>query len=320
MAVLEIENVTKTYKTKGRVITAAKNVTFHINAGEIVGFIGQNGAGKSTTIKIATGLAEATSGNVRINGYDVKTDRVKALKKVGCIVETPDLYKEWSAMKNLEYFASLSRGKGFDTEGKPFKEAVIARSEELLKMVGLWDRRNDQVRRYSLGMKQRAGIAQALLCKPDLLILDEPTNGLDPNGIKEVRDILHKLSHEYGLAVLVSSHLLSEVQQMCDRYVIIDKGEIVGEYTQADLENGNRTNEVILTTDDTVKARDVLLNELGITSEQVAEGKVRFSTEKSVSDVAKELILAGVSVLGIAKKEMTLEELFMNVTEREDNK
>ena len=316
MAVLEIDGVTKEYKARGRQIIAASDVSFAVDKGEIVGFIGQNGAGKSTTLKIATGLAEATKGSVRINGYDIKTERINALEKVGCIVETPDLYRDWSAMKNLEYFASICNGRGFDTEGRPFKEAAKERAEALLKTVGLYDRKDDPVRKYSLGMKQRAGIAQALLCKPDLLVLDEPTNGLDPNGIKEMRDILHKLSHEYGLAVLVSSHLLSEVQLMCDRFIIIKQGKIVGEYTKEDLENATGEG-IILTTDDVVRAKDVLSNVLGVKSEQIGEGKLKFTTDKPIGEVSKELVLAGVAVLGIAKQEMTLEELFMNVTGKE---
>ena len=169
MAVLEIDGVTKVYKSKGRTVTAAENVSFTVDKGEIVGFIGKNGAGKSTTLKIAVGLAEPTSGTVRINGFDIKKERVAALAGVGCVVENPDLYRDWSAMKNLEYFAALGGEKEFGT-GAEFRKNVKERSEELLKMVGLYERRNDPVRKYSLGMKQRVGIAQALLCKPDLLI------------------------------------------------------------------------------------------------------------------------------------------------------
>lgn len=315
MAILEIDNVTKTYKTKGRIITAVKGVSFSADGGEIVGFIGRNGAGKSTTLKIATGLAEPTSGTVRVNGADIRVDRVKALEKVGCIIETPDLYKDWSAMKNLEYFASLNE-KNVPGTG-PTKERIRSRAEELLKMVGLYDRRNDQVRRYSLGMKQRTGIAQALVCNPNLLILDEPTNGLDPNGIVEVRDVLKKLSHEYGMAIVVSSHQLAEVQLMCDRYVIIDKGSIVGTFTQADLENASGS-EILLSTDDVVKAKDVVKELFHADATFAEEGKIRFSSEIPISEIAKELVLHDVNVLGIRKKETSLEDLFLLVTNKEE--
>ncbi len=319
MAVLEIDGVTKIYKSKGRTVAAAQDVSFTVDKGEIVGFIGKNGAGKSTTLKIAVGLAEPTSGAVRINGFDVKTQRVSALEKVGCVVETPDLYRDWSAMKNLEYFAAIGGKKEFGT-GAEFKRNVKERSEELLKMVGLFERRNDPVRKYSLGMKQRVGIAQALLCKPDLLILDEPTNGLDPEGIKEVRDILIKLSKEYGMAVLVSSHLLTEIQATCDKFVIINKGKVSGVYTREDIESNTEDGKIILLTDDVVKAKDALKNDLCLDSVILGNGKVEFSTDKSVNDVMKDLILAGVNVLGISKKETSLEEFFMNITGGDENK
>lgn len=319
MAILEIDNVTKTYKTKsGRTVNAAQNVSFSVDGGEIVGFIGKNGAGKSTTLKIATGLAEPTEGTVRINGADIRVDRVKALEKVGCIIETPDLYRDWSAMKNLEYLASLNE-KNVPGSG-PTKERIRARAEELLKMVGLYDRRNDQIRRYSLGMKQRAGIAQALICNPNLLILDEPTNGLDPNGIVEVRDVLKKLSHEYGMAIVVSSHLLAEVQLMCDRFVIIDKGRIIGTFTQADLENNASEKEIVLTTDDVVKAKDKVKELFDAEATFVEDGKIRFVSEIPVNEIAKELVLHDVNVLGIHKKETSLEDLFLSVTEKEGNR
>ena len=313
MAVLEIEGVTKIYRSKGRTVTAADNVSFTVDSGEIVGFIGQNGAGKSTTLKIAVGLAEPTSGTVRINGFDVRTQRVDALKKVGCVVETPDLYREWSAMKNLAYFAAIGGGEEFG-KGAEFKHNVKTRSEELLKMVGIYDRRNDPVRKYSLGMKQRVGIAQALLCNPDLLILDEPTNGLDPAGIKEMRDVLHKLSKEYGMAVLVSSHLLTEIQMTCDKFVIINKGKIVGVFSRDEVEKSDEKNRVVLTTDDVVKAKDVLKTELSVDGTILGNGKIEFSCDEPINEIAKRLILAGVAVLGIAAKETSLEEFFMTVT------
>ena len=316
MAVLEINGITKVYKSKGRTVTAAEDVSFTVDKGEVVGFIGQNGAGKSTTLKIVTGLAEPTSGSVRINGYDIRKNRVKALEKVGCIIENPDLYREWSAMKNLEYFAAISHCEEFG-KGAERKAAVKQRSEDLLKMVGVYDRRNDPIRKYYLGMKQRVGIAQALLARPDLLVLDEPTNGLDPNGIMEVRDILRKISKEYGMAVLVSSHLLSEIQAMCDKYVIIDKGRVTGVFTASDIAALGGETKIILTTEDVIKARDVLKDDMCLDSTILGNGKIEFATDKPVNDIAKDLILRGVSVLGITRKETTLEEFFMSVTHSE---
>ena len=323
MAVLEVKGVTKIYsdKRRGRLI-AAENVNMAVNGGEIVGFIGPNGAGKSTTIKIITGLASATEGTVKINGYDINGDRIKAMGSVGCIVENPDLYRDWSAVKNLTYLMSLQPFNAEETEGLTAKEFYLKRAEELLALVGLSDRKNDPVRKYSLGMKQRLGIAQALLNRPSLLILDEPTNGLDPAGIKEVRDILRKLAKEYNMAILVSSHLLAEMQMMCDRYVIINKGKIIGNYTQEDINESVSNSTVILLTDDIVKAKDVLETKMDISVEILGNGKVKFSTDLPVNEIAKTLIIEGVTVLGINKKEVSLEEFFMNVTDKdrkEDN-
>jgi ABC-2 type transport system ATP-binding protein len=315
--VLAVSGVTKVYKTKngGRFI-AVDNVSFTVSAGEVVGFIGPNGAGKSTTIKIITGLADATAGSVSVCGCDVKKERVAALSRVGCIVENPDMYLNWTAEENLEYLMSLEKPETLGkAEKMPQKEFFRLRSEKLLKTVGLYDRRKDVVRKYSLGMRQRLGIAQALLNNPSLLVLDEPTNGLDPAGIKEVRDILHKLAADYGMAILVSSHLLSEVQVMCDHYVIINRGKLIGSYSREDLEKFNTGNKVVLTTDDVVKAKDALKDTLGLDAEIIGGGKVTFSTDKAVSDVTKELILAGVNVLGIAREETSLEDFFMKLTE-----
>ena len=320
MAILEIDGVTKIYKSKGREIVAAKNISFTVDKGEIVGFIGRNGAGKTTTIKIATGLVSATSGSVRINGFDINNDRVNALEKVGCIVETPDLYKEWSAMKNLEYFAEFGKGKGIFADKSTFRSDVKQRSEELLQFVDIYDRKDDPIKKYSLGMKQRVGIAQALINKPNLLILDEPTNGLDPAGIKEVRDLLRKISKEYDMAILVSSHLLSEVQLMCDKYVIVEKGEIVGTYTPSDLEKASTNEQVVLTTSDVVKAKDYLKEKLGIEATQTGEGKLSFSTDKAVNELAKELINGDIEVLGITRKEISLEDFFMRITGEDKQK
>lgn len=323
MSVLEVKGVTKIYsdKRKGRLV-AADNVNMEVNGGEIVGFIGPNGAGKSTTIKIITGLASATEGTVKINGFDIKKDRIKAMEKIGCIVENPDLYREWSALKNLTYLMSLHPFDKTEFGTLTAKEFYVKRANEVLALVGLSERKDDPVRKYSLGMKQRLGIAQALLNRPSLLILDEPTNGLDPVGIKEVRDILRKLAEEYNMAILVSSHMLAEMQMTCDRYVIIDKGKIIGNYTQEDIGESVSNATVILVTDDIVKAKDVLEGKMNIKVEILGNGKIKFSTDLPVNEIAKTLIIEGVTVLGINKKEISLEEFFMKLTDKgkkEDN-
>ena len=207
MSVLEVKNVTKVYKGQhGRApLKAVDGLSFSVGSGEIVGFVGPNGAGKSTMLKMITGLSIPTSGQILIEGHDITKERVKALSSIGTIVENPDMYLDWTGENNLKYLFSLQSEK-FS------KEERDKRIESVLKLVGLYDRRKDLARKYSLGMKQRLGIAQALLNKPTLLVLDEPTNGLDPEGIKEIRDILIHLARSYNMAILVSSHLLAEMQ------------------------------------------------------------------------------------------------------------
>lgn len=313
MALLEVKNVSKVYskskKNKGGSLTALDDVSFTLDKGEALGLIGPNGAGKSTIIKCITGLATQTSGEITINGYDTKKQRVKSIEKVGAIIESPDMYKDWTAMENLLYLAdlSISKEEGLDKNG------VKERVESLLKLVNLYDRRNDKVYKYSLGMKQRLGIAQALLSKPEFLILDEPANGLDPEGIKEIRDIIRHLAKDLDMAVLVSSHNLSELQLTCDRFLIIKKGKILADIKADDIVKGGTA--VVIQVDDAVKAIDVLKSEYDITVRHEGDGKLIADTEIATGDITKTLILNGVTVNGITVKENTLEETFLSVTE-----
>lgn len=313
MALLEVKNVSKVYskskKNKGGSLTALDDVSFTLDKGEALGLIGPNGAGKSTLIKCITGLATQTSGEITINGYDTKKQRVKSIEKVGAIIESPDMYKDWTAMENLLYLADLSISK----EERLDKNGVKERVESLLKLVNLYDRRNDKVYKYSLGMKQRLGIAQALLSKPEFLILDEPANGLDPEGIKEIRDIIRHLAKDLNMAVLVSSHNLSELQLTCDRFLIIKKGKILADIKAEDIVKGGTT--VVIQVDDAVKAIDVLKSEYEITARHEGDGKLIADTEIATGDITKTLILNGVTVNGITVKENTLEETFLSVTE-----
>ena len=192
-----------------------KGISFDIKEGEILGFIGPNGAGKTTTIKLILGLQNFSNGKIEINGYDIKKNFEKAIEKVGTIVENPDLYMFMSGYDNLKLAANLY--KGIDK----------TRIDEVVKLVGLENRIKDKVSKYSLGMRQRLGIAQAILHRPNLLILDEPTNGLDPEGIKQVRDLIGKLAKEENMAVMISSHNLSEIENVCNKICIIQNGEIV---------------------------------------------------------------------------------------------
>ena len=202
---LEVKNVNK-YFGKKRVL---KNVSFSVDEGEILGFIGPNGAGKTTTIKLILGLQSISDGKVFINGYDVTKDFSKAIEKVGAIVESPDMYMYLSGRKNLEMVARM-----YDNISK-------SRIDEVIKLVGLENRINDKVSKYSLGMRQRLGIAASLIHSPNLLILDEPTNGLDPEGIKELRVLLKNLAKKEKVGILISCHNLSELESFCTDVCII---------------------------------------------------------------------------------------------------
>ncbi|MDZ5719588.1 ABC transporter ATP-binding protein [Bacillus inaquosorum] len=209
--VLELKNVTK--NIRGR--TIIDHLSFTIREGEVFGFLGPNGAGKTTTIRMMVGLMKLSQGDVFICGQSIKKDYAKAIKHIGAIVENPELYKFLSGYKNLQQYARMVKGVT--------KEKI----DKVVELVGLTDRIHDKVKTYSLGMRQRLGLAQCLLHDPKVLILDEPTNGLDPAGIREIRDHLKKLTRERGMAVIVSSHLLSEMELMCDRIAILQKGKLI---------------------------------------------------------------------------------------------
>lgn len=307
MAILEVKNVSKRYKKGQSYFTAVDNVSFEVKSGEVVGFIGPNGAGKSTTIKMITGLAAPSAGSITIDGLDVKKNHSQAIELVGAIIENPDMYVDWTAKENLQYFCSLRKNAKRDRDEK--------RIDDLIEVVGLKGREKDKVKKYSLGMKQRLGIAQALINEPKLLILDEPANGLDPSGIREIRDIIVHLSHEKGLAILVSSHQLAEMQLTCDRFIIINKGKVVATPTAEELEGHTSDNTlvVLIGTDDVVGARDVLKAKFNIDA-TLAEGRIEIKTAVPISELTKELILSGININGVTQKAVSLEDYFMTLT------
>lgn len=209
--VVQLRHATKIIK--GRPIV--DDLSFDIPAGEIFGFLGPNGAGKTTTIRMMVGLVKISRGDILIKGHSITRDFTKAIRHVGAIVENPDLYKFLTGFQNLKHFARMVPG------------VTKARIYEMVEAAGLKDRIHDKVGTYSLGMRQRLGIAQALLHRPSLLILDEPTNGLDPQGIHELRKDLKRLAREEDVAVFVSSHLLSEMELMCDRVGVLRNGKLI---------------------------------------------------------------------------------------------
>ncbi|GAA0124997.1 ABC transporter ATP-binding protein [Clostridium sp. CTA-19] len=228
-----MENVSKTIKRK----KLLSNVNFEVSSGEITGFIGPNGAGKTTTIKILTGLIRPSSGTAYVNGKDISKS-LEGLKDMGAMVEYPIFYPYLTGEENLRVLGMI------DNLEKRKREERI---KEVIELVNLKGREKDKIKEYSLGMKQRLGIAQALLKDPEILILDEPTNGLDPIGMKELRDIIVKINKEYKKTIFISSHLLDELQQICDNFIIINNGEILFEGTkQSLLKKGEKLEDAFL--------------------------------------------------------------------------
>ncbi|TSA31939.1 MAG: ABC transporter ATP-binding protein [Verrucomicrobiaceae bacterium] len=282
-------------KFRGR--PAVDGVSFEVGRGEIFGLLGHNGAGKSTTFGIALGHVHADSGQVHINGHDVASARASALARVGAIFETPAFYDYLSGWKNLRFFVSLSG---------PVPQI---RMEEVIRLVGLEDRIHDPVRTYSHGMRQRLALAQALLPDPELIILDEPTEGLDPAGIHEMRSLIRDLRTRHGLTVILSSHLLHEVEQLCDRVAILHRGSIAfcGRWQDA----GSGRARWILETQDSEKC-PVVLAGLGIVIH--GDGTLILPENFDPAEVVRTLVMAGVRVREFRKSSRTLEDFYLETT------
>lgn len=316
-AVLKVSGLTKYYTGRGAgkrfPIKAVDDISFEVFPGEVVGFLGPNGAGKTTAIKAITGLA-SYSGMIVINGCDLSENRIGALTDLGAIVENPDLYQNKTARWNLEYFASISDEsrirKGFDPS-TPLKTVIRQRATKALETVGLSARADTAVKTYSLGMKQRLGIAQALIAEPKLLILDEPANGLDPDGIKEIRNLIRELAGR-GIGVFVSSHQLHEMQLMCDRVLIISKGKIVADKKIEDLtKDGEGAARVTVRTDSPVEAARFVTERFGAKDVVTNANSLTFSTSATIAEITRELVVAGYNVYGVSEDEVSLEDVFM---------
>jgi ABC-2 type transport system ATP-binding protein len=276
-----------------------KGISFDLKEGEVFGFLGPNGAGKTTTIRMLVGLIKPTSGSIHIGGVNLVANFEDAMKNLGCIVENPELYPYLSGYDNLLHFARML--EGIDEE----------RISEVSKLVGLTERIHDKVKTYSLGMRQRLGIAQALLGRPKVLILDEPTNGLDPAGIREMREFIRFLAEDEGLSVLVSSHLLSEIQLLCDRVAIISKGTVIRTDTVHKLLSNRE--RVVWNFHPFEKGKQVLNSVTSI--EEMEDGTIQteFDADKT-PEWNKMLVEAGVSVTEMNRKLPVLEDLFLELT------
>ena len=297
---LQIMNVTKTFGKK----TAVDNVSFDLFPGEVFGFLGPNGAGKTTIIKMIMGFFRPNEGTIIINGFNRRTHYEAAMSSIGGIVENPEMYNTLSARLNLQMYARLHDG------------VTKERIDEVLELVGLSDRADEPIKKYSLGMKQRIGLAQALLHKPKVLILDEPTNGLDPAGIHLLRDILTHCAHEEGVAVMVSSHLLSEIQLMCDRIGIINHGKLLQICSIEDFVNQAQSASVYrIKTSNPAKAKEILSEKYNNKITNVNDDTLDIEIEEEqINECVRTLVASGSDILGVQKLESSLEEAFLEIT------
>lgn len=297
---LRTHNLTKEYKDK----RAVNDLSITVYEGDVYGFLGANGAGKSTTIKTIMGLIKPTSGKIVINGYDVSKDREKAINKIGAMIESPSFYGGLSGYKNLMLMANLY---GVSKE----------RVNEVLEMVKLTDAAYKHVSKYSLGMKQRLGIARAFLNKPNIVILDEPTNGLDPKGMKDIRELIQDLSKKYNVTFLISSHILSEIQAVCNRIGIIKNGHLkVQGYVEELL---NKDKEIIeIHTKEKERTYRLLKNmNIPSTIENIEKG-IRIEIDKgNFQKINKLLVSNDVNVENLYCKENSLEDYFLDMMEGE---
>lgn len=296
--IVKLQNVTKKIGNR----TIIDRLTLDLPLGEVFGFLGPNGSGKTTTIRMMVGLMSLTDGEITIGGHSITKHYEKAIRHVGAIVENPEMYKYLSGYDNLIHYARMIPG------------ITEHRVHEVVKLVGLEGRIRDKVKTYSLGMRQRLGVAQAILHKPQLLILDEPTNGLDPAGIRELRDYLRMLSKEEGIAVFVSSHLLSEMELMCDRVAIIQNGKLIDVRTIRGEHAAKVHNRVVIEVDRPQGALEVL-QAAGRLGELEGENALTVEADKeSTAAINASLVSAGIKVYGIRAQVKTLEDQFLEVT------
>jgi ABC-type multidrug transport system ATPase subunit len=293
---VQTENLTKRFGAR----TAVDRLSLRVERGDIYGFLGPNGAGKSTTLRMLLGLVRPTSGVIKFPLRTSGWEYLRARSRVGAIIETPAFYESFSGRRNLQLLASLSGG------------VLEKRIEKVLELVGLRDRAQDPVKVYSYGMRQRLGIAQALLPTPELIILDEPTNGLDPQGIQQTRELIRLLRDEFKLTVLLSSHLLSEIEQLCNRVGIIHEGRLLYEGGPETLVTP--TSMYRIRVDDLSRAFELLTSEPGVTVSRNGDSFLRIDADKqSISAVNALLVSKEIKVYELSPAQETLEEAFLRL-------
>ncbi len=306
---VEVRNVTKRIKNK----TIIDSISFSSRKGEVLGLLGPNGAGKTTIIKMMVGLAKVTAGDILVDGYSIQKDAPKALRKIGAIVETPTHYEYMSGYQNLKYFSKL------------YPAVTKERIDEVVALLSLEEAIHKKVQTYSLGMKQRLGLARAILHKPSILILDEPTNGLDPMGIRELRQYLQELAHQQQISVIVSSHLLSEMELLCDRVVMINNGKLLRENSiqKYSFDAGSKKKQLIdFYVDRTEKIQEltmaVFTQDVPVTILSGQHFQCSLDNEQ-VSILSRAIIEHNMKIYRIANADSSLEDEFMKINERKDD-
>lgn len=296
--IIKTNNLTKTFKG----IEVIKSVSIAVKKGEIYGLLGPNGAGKTTLMRILTGLVKPTAGEVEVFGEVMGNNSYEVLKRLGAIIEYPVFYDNLTARQNLKIHCEYM---GYHDE----KEI-----DKVLALVKLPGNNIKKVKEFSLGMKQRLGIARAIVTKPELLILDEPINGLDPEGIREIRDLLKLLSKEYGITILISSHILSEIEQIADTIGVVSTGRIIKEVSMNDIKAMN-TEYIEIETDNCKRAGYILDKNLGIKNFKIVDGnKIRiYDSQALKNEISKELIMNDVEISSITRRSSSLEDYFLKL-------
>ncbi|PEL12088.1 ABC transporter ATP-binding protein [Bacillus sp. AFS017336] len=296
--VLELKNVNKTIKNQEII----KDISFDLRQGEVLGLLGPNGSGKTTTMRMIVGLMSITSGEIYIKGHSIKDHFKESIKHIGAMIETPAFYPFYSGYKNLMYFSRMLEG------------VSKKRVHEVIDLLGLSNAIHKKFSTYSLGMKQRLGIAQALLHNPSILILDEPTNGLDPAGVREIRDYLKRIAEVEQTAILLSSHLLSEIELICDRSIIIQNGQFVESIELNDQSGEKLFIEVVVKTTIDFESKFTNLDKKYKYEIMNNQSLIFEIDEEEIPSLMRELVMAEVEIYYVTRKKERLEDLFIQLT------
>ena len=300
--ILQTNHLTKRIDDKGLV----RDVNIHVKKGEIYGFLGPNGAGKTTVMKMITNLWKPTEGTVELFGETLENKSCDVFRRMGSIIEFPTFYEHMSGRDNLRLHCEYM--------GYYNKDSLA----QTLDMLGLSDAADKPVKRYSLGMKQRLGIARAILCRPELVVLDEPTNGLDPAGMKQIRELFRMLSAEYGMTFLLSSHLLPEMENIADTVGILSRGKLIREISMQEILEMN-TAFIELSVENTQKAAYVLSDRMKLNQFKIMDdSRIRiYELSAAARNISRELLLNGVEIISITRHTESLEDYFLKLTGRE---